>query len=200
MLKVDLCFPVMGESIPVDHGYALYAALSRCLENPQTPWFHNHADIAVFPLQGQYIGQATLALKPGAQLRLRLPADCIGQFLCLAGQALDIAGKRLRLGVPNTKALQPAPTLYAHTVTTKNGADEARFDAEIARQLAALNIQGKAQRGPRRVLRVQGKTIVGHALLVSELSAEESICLQENGLGGRRKMGCGVFVPRQTGQ
>jgi CRISPR/Cas system CSM-associated protein Csm4 (group 5 of RAMP superfamily) len=28
---------------------------------------------------------------------------------------------------------------------------------------------------------------------VSELTAEESIRLQEHGLGGRRKMGCGVF-------
>ena len=30
---------------------------------------------------------------------------------------------------------------------------------------------------------------------VGGLTAEESICLQERGLGGRRRMGCGLFVP-----
>ncbi len=28
---VDLCFPVLGQTLPSDHGYALYAALSRVL-------------------------------------------------------------------------------------------------------------------------------------------------------------------------
>jgi len=40
---------------------------------------------------------------------------------------------------------------------------------------------------------VHGKQVVGYPVLVSELTPEESILLQENGLGGRRKMGCGFF-------
>jgi len=32
-------------------------------------------------------------------------------------------------------------------------------------------------------------------LHVNGLTAEESIKLQEIGLGGRRHMGCGIFVP-----
>jgi hypothetical protein len=31
--------------------------------------------------------------------------------------------------------------------------------------------------------------------LVDYLTATESILLQEHGLGGRRHMGCGIFVP-----
>ena len=49
----------------------------------------------------------------------------------------------------------------------------------------------------RQVLRIKGKRIVGYALQVAGLNAEESVRLQELGLGGRRRMGCGFFVPYQ---
>ncbi len=45
------------------------------------------------------------------------------------------------------------------------------------------------------MFRIKDKHVVAHTLLVSELTAEETIRLQEEGLGGRRKLGCGVFVP-----
>ena len=116
-------------------------------------------------------------------------------------------GCKLRVGVSETRALVPADTLHCRIATTKNGDDSARFDAEIARQLAALGIQGKVFRVPkdskgsdgrdpsRRIFRVKSKRIVGYSVLATELTAEESILLQERGLGGRRRMGCGVFVP-----
>jgi len=59
----------------------------------------------------------------------------------------------------------------------------------------ALGIRGKLGLGRRRVMRIKDKTIVGFQVVVAELTAEESITLQEHGLGGRRRMGCGIFVP-----
>ena len=38
-------------------------------------------------------------------------------------------------------------------------------------------------------------TIVGFALAIHDLTDEGSILLQESGLGGRRRMGCGFFQP-----
>ena len=43
----------------------------------------------------------------------------------------------------------------------------------------------------------EDKEIVGFALRVEELTAEESIRLQEKGIGGRRRFGCGIFVPER---
>ncbi|MFM8300877.1 MAG: type I-MYXAN CRISPR-associated protein Cas6/Cmx6 [Microcystis aeruginosa] len=37
--------------------------------------------------------------------------------------------------------------------------------------------------------------MVGFALAIFDLSEEDSIKLQIHGLGGKRRMGCGVFVP-----
>ena len=79
--------------------------------------------------------------------------------------------------------------------TTRNGQCERRFDEEIARQLTGLGITVSAMRGRRRVFRIKDKTVVGYGVRIAGLNATESLRLQEHGLGGRRKMGCGVFVP-----
>ena len=47
------------------------------------------------------------------------------------------------------------------------------------------------------MLRIKGKRVIGYALQVAGLTAEESVRLQELGLGGRTRMGCGFFVPYQ---
>ena len=190
---IDIFFHVQGQCVPVDHGYALYGAISRILEK-QSAWLHAADNVGLHPLRGRYDGAGKLLLGDRPRFGLRLPASVIPAVLPLAGKRLDLNGDTLRVGTTTTAALVPAVVLYAHVVTTKHGDDEARFDAEIQRQLDGLDIKGKPQRGPRRVVAIKDKKVVCHSLLVSELTAEESIRLQEQGLGGRRKMGCGVFV------
>lgn len=195
--KIDLLFPLHGHEIPLDHGYALYAALSRVLESAADPWLHDEEDVGLHLIRGRYQGKGRLALTPASRIAIRLSAALIPKFLALAGQRLTLRADSVRLGIPQPRALQPTPALYAHLVTTRNGQDEERFDSEIARQLNELGIAGSPQRGPRRSFTVRDKRVVAHTLLVSELSAEESIRLQEHGLGGRRKLGCGIFLPAQ---
>jgi CRISPR-associated protein Cas6 len=87
------------------------------------------------------------------------------------------------------------------------------FRAAAQRQLTELGIGGRAtlllRRGSgaleggrgggeplvRRTLRVRDKQIVGYALAVTDLDANDSLRLQEVGIGGRRRFGCGVFLP-----
>jgi len=52
MTSVDLAFRTTGARIPVDHGYALYSAISRIL-----PWIHADRTIGIHPLRGRYIGE-----------------------------------------------------------------------------------------------------------------------------------------------
>ncbi len=193
--KIDLLFPLYGHEIPLDHGYTLYAALSRALESAADPWLHAREDVGLHLIRGTYRGKGRLALTAASRIAIRLPAALIHKFLVLAGQQLTLGTDSLRLGIPQPHALAPTPALYAHLVTTRNGQDEERFDREIARQLSELGIEGSTQRGPRRSFAVKDKKVVAHTLLVSELTAEDSIRLQEHGLGGRRKLGCGIFLP-----
>ncbi len=188
--KIDLCFQLMGKHIPVDHGFALYGAISKVL-----PSLHEDESAGVRLIRGRYIGNGTIDISPRTDLVLRLPAIGITQYINIAGKRLDILGNILTVGVPMTKALIPAIALYAHQVTTKNGHDQNRFEKEICRQLEDMNVRGKFTVGKRRTFGIHGKQVVSYSMLVYELTAEESISLQENGLGGRRKMGCGFFEP-----
>ncbi|MFH1918301.1 MAG: type I-MYXAN CRISPR-associated protein Cas6/Cmx6 [Planctomycetota bacterium] len=124
-------------------------------------------------------------------------------------------GSRIRIGVPQTRVLVPAARLYSRLVVIKGFLDPEPFLEAARRQLAALEIRGEPSLIPqpeiaaanldkpagthssylRRTVRIRDKEIVGFALRVQDLTAEESIRLQEEGLGGRRRFGCGVFVP-----
>lgn len=203
---LDILFRVTGAEVPTDHGYALFSALSGILETETDRWMHGNPHIGLHTIRGRSLGNGRRLIGHNARLGLRLPSDLLPRTLNLAGKGLDLEGCKLRVGVAETRALVPAATLHCRNVTTKNGHDPARFDAEIARQVASLRIRGRVFRVPkgfsrsgrrdpsRRIVRVKGKRIVGYAMLATELTAGESIRLQECGLGGRRRMGCGVFV------
>ena len=115
-MKVDLRFQVFGQSVKVDHGYALFAAISRVL-----PKFHEAGDIGLRLIRGRYIGNGQLNISPASNLVFRLPVSKVAEYINLAGKTLNLDGHQLRIGVPNSQALVPATTLYFHNVTTKNG-------------------------------------------------------------------------------
>ena len=190
MPLIDLAFRLTGSAVPVDHGYALYAALSRIL-----PELHAAKDIGVQPIRGVYSGNGTLHLADFSRLILRLPDDQIQAYLKLAGKRLAVDAHPLNVGVPEVRTLRPVVRLRARLVTIKGFLQEDEFLAAATRQLEQLGVSGQAHIGARRTFRVRDKQVVGFEMGVSQLTTEESLTLQERGLGGRRKMGCGVFVP-----
>ena len=190
MLYVDLSFRLVGSTVPVDHGYALYAALSRVF-----PEIHEATTVGVHPVRGIYGGNGELRLSDASRLVLRLPEDDIRSHLKLAGRDLEVDGHVLGIGVPEVRPLLPAPRLRARLVTIKGFLGEEEFLEAVRRQLQQLNIECQPLLGRRRTFRVKEKQVVGFDVAAVGLPPEDSIRLQENGLGGRRKMGCGVFVP-----
>ena len=193
MNTIDLSFPVFSQSpLPVDHGYLLYSAICHVL-----PELHETNGIAVHPLRGQQIGNRQMQLTEHSRLVLRAAVVRIPSLIQLAGKELKLTDRNLRIGVPQVHGLEPATALRSRLVTTKNGADVDRFKQELLRQLAAMKVSSGAivTVTNRRTLRIRDKEIVGHEVIIEGLTAEESLTLQETGLGGRRHMGCGVFVP-----
>lgn len=204
---IDILFPVLGTTIPTDHLYMLYGALTQ-----QVSAFHNGTVPLHFaPIAGQHGGRGLLWLSEFSRLRIRLPAAEIPVVLPLAGKGIVLGEQRVRLGVPHVQALSPTPALAARLVTFKH-ATEPEQHLRVARQrLDVLGVKGKVEipslgSGPRkgepmrRVLRIRGKRVIGYALRVADLAAEESMLLQESGLGGRRRMGCGFFLPTRNGE
>ena len=116
-------------------------------------------------------------------------------MLPLAGKRLDLDGHTALVGVSSVFALSPARALAARLVTIKGFEEPDPFREAAARQLAALGVAGRVEVGRRRVLKVAGKTVVGFGVALHELDEEGSLKVQYAGLGGKQRMGCGVFVP-----
>jgi CRISPR-associated protein Cas6 len=208
---IDVIFRVNGSTIPRDHAYALYGAIARAIEA-----VHGTTDIGIFPIRGTPGGNGTLLLTDRSTLRFRVPAAKLPILLPLAGKIIKLNGHLLRVGVPHVAALEPAPVLASPLVVIKL-ADAGHKDvggivtpdaflAAVRRKFEEMNVQAEPRlqlirTGPRaghvrrRVVRVKDQTHVGYAMIVQGLTAEESIRLQELGLGGRRLMGCGLFLP-----
>ncbi len=187
---IDLAFRLTRSNIPVDHGYVLYAALSRIV-----PELHAAKAIGVQPIRGLYNGSGQLQLSDSSRLVLRLPDGELRPYLKLAGKSLEVDDHRLIVGVPEVCSLLPVACLRARLVTIKGFLEKEAFLQAVQRQLRSLGLACQVRLGQRRTFRVKEKQVVGFEVAATGLTAEDSIRLQETGLGGRRKMGCGVFVP-----
>lgn len=213
MQVVDLSFSVVGDRVPLDHGYPLYSALSR-----RVPSAHGSDWLGVHPLGGMPVDGEMLLVRPSTRLRLRVPSDRIPEVLPLSGAQLDVAGSRLRVGVPEVHPLQPAPSLDARLVVLsltrpprrfddRLGKDvidmdavEERYKQELSRQMSSLELSGQMQLCGYRRLTIGRARVIGFSVRVDGLSDADSIRLQERGLGGRRAMGCGLFRPTRGGE
>jgi CRISPR-associated protein Cas6 len=190
---VDLAFKLIGTKIPVDHGYALYSALSRLL-----PEIHGARNVGVHPIRGTYSGNGELSLRNFSRLSFRLESERTGDFLKIAGKQLDIDSHRLWVGIPEVRTLRPRAALYCRLVTIKGFMEPTAFLESAKKQVEKLNLNAEIRLGERRTFRLKDKQVVGFEMAALDLDAEASLRLQENGLGGRRHMGCGVFVPFRT--
>lgn len=201
----DISLSVSGPRVPHDCAYALFSALCRLW-----PELHDRPEIGIHQLHGKF-NPPNRDLLPN-RLILRVPQADLPRALNLAGSELNLVGRSLRLG--QVEALRPlvaAKTLYARLVTAKGrvaAGDLLNFvREELDRQgivgLAALVPRtGKLAPGKdpflRRTLSIHDRTIAGYAVTVSELEPAHSLMLQQNGIGGRRHFGCGLFHPVQT--
>lgn len=207
---VDVHFSLQGKEIPADHGYHLLSAVAKHI-----PFIHDNQDVGIHHISGLFTGSRTLILTSKSRLIIRLPSERIVNVLPLSGKILELNGSTINVGVPSPKALIPASRLFSRLVVIKGFMDPEPFIEAAKRQMTEAGLKAMpslveqqkvagANEGNRygthspflrRTIRIRDKEIVGFALRVEGLTAEESILLQERGLGGRRRFGCGVFIP-----
>ena len=188
---VDVAFDLRGETIPEDHGYALFKALAQWL-----PWLENDEHAGVHPIRGSRTGDGGLFITGRARLMLRLPGARAAQALALAGRRLELGG-RVDIGEGRIRELLAHRTLYSNLVVTGNETEEL-FQNDIAAALERAGIGCQIICGRARRLRAEGRELAGFSLMLHPLTAEESLELQIGGLGIARKMGCGIFVPHRS--
>jgi CRISPR-associated protein Cas6 len=189
---IDIVYDVAGSSVPEDHALSLLEAIVAVL-----PWFASAEAVGVHPLHGSATTYGELLLARRAKLVLRVPALRWDDCAALEGAHLALGAHLLGVGKCVGRALHASATLHAQRVAS-TGPDECSFQDEVAAALVALGVASPFISGRARAGQAGERGIAGFALSVHELNAEDSLRLQEQGLGGDRRLGWGIFVPAKT--
>ena len=196
----DVIFRIECKSIPQEHAHALAEALQAAL-----PWLADEPEAGIHPLLGSESGNGwerpdteVLYLSRRQRLTLRLPKHRLDDVAALVGQTLDIDGHPLTVGRFTTRKLSDLPTLFAKGVVTDPGQSETEFLEQVAEQLRAMGIRiRKMMCGKEGQIAVPDGTLHTRSLMLAELDREESVRLQEKGIGPGRQYGCGLFLPQK---
>jgi len=199
---VDVAFSILCRTLPVDHSYSLSQALCEAL-----PWFadEEHAGLHAIHVAESGNGwmrpddpDALLHLSRRTKLMLRLPKQRVGDAGKLTGQTLSIDGNSMQVEKAAVKPLSAVTTLFARYLVAKEGVDETAFMREAQSRLADMDIHPKKMLcGIGRVITTPDREIQTRSLMLADLTVEESVRLQQRGLGPGRKLGCGLFIPHK---
>jgi len=199
---VDVAFGIRCRALPVDHLHGLSQAVGAAL-----PWFRDEPGAGLHPVHGADSGNGwmrpenpddLLYLSARTRLVLRLPRERVGESHALVGRTLEVCGQELRIERATLRPLVAIQTVFARYVVTEKGEEEGAFLAQAVSALAELGIRPKKMLcGRETPVRTGDGTIRTRSLMVAELGLPESVRLQRSGLGPRRHMGCGLFIPHK---
>ncbi len=199
---IDLSFALECKTLPLDHAYDLSHAIQQAL-----PWFAPSPTAGLHLIHGAESGNGwqrpenpdgTLYLSRRTRLTLRLSSLEIEKAQGLCGQILDIAGHPLKIGTTSQKPLQKTNILFARHILCDAQHSEEDFLHTALKHLERLNIQcRKAMPGRSHQIKTPQQDLFTRSLMLADLSIEDALLLQQQGLGEGRKMGCGLFIPHK---
>ncbi|MGA1695745.1 MAG: type I-MYXAN CRISPR-associated protein Cas6/Cmx6 [Arenicellales bacterium] len=199
----DMVFRIQGRQIPTDHAFALSHGLQGAL-----PWLATEPRARVHLIHGPQSSNGwqrpdddgLLELSARTRLTLRVPTTRVHDAQALSGRSLDLYGHTIHIGDAHPRPLSRLSTEFAHYVNTPTLAEsESDFLETAAEWLNALSIKPKKMLcGRTRYLKTPDTRLVTRSLLLADLTPDESLVLQTEGLGPHRLLGCGVFVPSKS--
>ena len=206
---VDLVFQIECRALPVDHAWALSQAVCAAL-----PWLEQEPAAGVHPIHVAESGNGwkrpenaddLLCLSRRTKLVLRTPRLRVAAANALVGQQLDVAGHGLRVDKVSLRPLSAITTIFSRYVVSADGLDETAFLQQALRDLEALGVRPKKMLcGLKKIIATPEQPVHTRSLMLAGLKQLESVTLQQRGLGPRRLLGCGLFIPhkdiREVGQ
>ena len=199
---VDVSFKVQCKQLPLDHAYALSKTIQK-----ELPWIFDEPQAGIHLIHGAESGNgwirpqepnALMCLSRRTRFMLRLPKHRLLDAERIADKVLDVDGYELILSKPRQKSLSPLTTIFSRYIITDYIEDEEAFLNQAAEMLRKQGIRVKKMiSGLAHVLRMPGQNLNTRSLMIDDLEIEESIYLQQHGLGEGRKVGCGLFLPHK---
>lgn len=199
---IDVVFKIKCSALPIDHAETLSLQITHHL-----PWMARDAGAAMHIIHVAESANGWLRptgkdeiinVSHRTKMTLRIPYKRLDDVHVLVGKTLDIRGHSLVVGKPTKKILSKMTTIFSRYIDTHGEENEAEFLAAMQLELKAKGI---------RIKKMMSGLIVPHTfsagvrltrkLMLSDLDVEESIILQEQGIGAFQRYGFGIFLPHK---
>lgn len=200
---VDVAFGVQCQCLPVDHSYALSLAIEEelpwLMEEPMAGVHSIHVAASSNGWMRPDDPQALLHLSRRTRLVIRVPKHRVDEVYSLQGKALTVAGHVMLVQKASVRPLSTLTTLFArHLASEGELTSEEDVLNWVVRELQKNAIAAKKMLcGTEHDIATPDGPVRVRSLMIADLEADESLCLQKFGLGPYRHMGCGLFIPHK---
>ena len=198
---VDLSFKISCKQLPTMHAWELSQAMVEIL-----PWLVDEPEVGIHQIHGATSGNGwerpsdgeLLHLSKRSRMNMRVPRTRLEEIMALVGKKLDIAGHQVEIGKPTEKRLNPLATLFSRYVVVPDGLDEDGFMQWVVEELGKRDIKPRKMLcGIDHIIQTPEIGIKTRSLMMADLDKGDSVALQEQGVGGCRHLGCGIFMPHK---
>lgn len=200
---VDLVFKLDCKMLPLEHAYALSQAIQTVLN-----WIEGEELAGIHQIHVAESGNGwmrpedptneVLHLSRRTRMSLRIPKQRIEEAKQLTGRTLNIDGYSLNIGEASIKPLSDLSTLFSRYVICDPGQDEGQFLYAVAEQLQGMNIPVKKMMASKQhVIKTPDEDLHTRGIMIADLDKEQSVRLQQRGIGPGRHLGCGIFLPQK---
>lgn len=196
---VDLGFRLEAKTIALDHAEVLAGAMLRVL-----PWLSDEVNAGIHMIHVAASGNGwlrpdnpdseVLCLSKRTRLHIRIPKNRVADADHLTGTLLTIGDADIMLGQAQVKPLVDSTTVFSRYIVSDPEESENDFMQRQAQELAAMGINVKKMLcGMTNVFKIGNQAVYSKSMMLAELASEESLLLQEKGLGPLRLSGFGLF-------
>lgn len=197
----DLVFRLRGSKLDIDHAWALARALEQVLPADTCARIGVHGVRLAGSGNGWNRPQeidAEIPLSRRARLVIRVHQDDSDTVRAISRRCLQLGNNEIEIGDCSIRKLSQLGTLHARAISCDRAQSEEDFLQDIAAALKVLAIDvGKMICGKAGEIRTGDGSIFTRSLMIADLKPEESVRLQQLGLGDKRLLGCGLFVPHK---
>lgn len=198
---IDVAFKIQCKTLPYDHACDLSKAITS-----KMPWLLKDKLIGIHTLHGPESGNGwvrsekeEIFLSKRTRLILRISRSDANKAKELEGENINVLGNNIKIGKSNTKTFLVVRDLISRCVLCDKEQDEEDFLLDIKKELFTHGVPiKKAICGKAKSITINGENRFTRSLMIADLSKENSILLQDIGIGDGRIFGCGIFLPHKS--
>ena len=198
---IDVTFRIDCKTLPYDHAYALSNEITKNM-----PWLLEDNLTGIHTLHGPESGNGwvrsekeEIFLSKRTRLVLRIPRIDIEKAKELENVSVNVLGNTIKIGKSNTKTFLVVRDLISRFVLCDKNETEEDFLLGVKKELFSHGVMiKKAICGKEKSFTINGKNRFTRSLMIADLSKENSVLLQDTGVGSGRIFGCGIFLPHKS--